>query len=72
MTPGEQALRREIKAAADWVRDTCLAFGVDYYTAYKCAGAFADGLANDPKVEPWRSRVLGGHSVTPSFVGMPS
>ena len=60
-------LHQEIVAAADWVRDTCLAFGAQYDTAYKVAGVFADGLAYDPQTEAWRQRVLQGEPVLPSF-----
>jgi hypothetical protein len=40
---------REIEIA-DWVVDTCLAFGTSVETAYHVAALFVEALKNDGKV----------------------
>jgi hypothetical protein len=37
------------RAMADWVVDTCLAFGCTVATAYQVAGLFVSGVRNPPK-----------------------
>lgn len=40
--------RQELIAIGDWVRDTCIAFGTEIQTAYKCAAAMVQGLEPPP------------------------